>query len=54
VEGQRERLVREVKELAEAERQHPSDYRWQRQANFYYRELREALAKAEHYAKGGA
>jgi hypothetical protein len=54
LEAQRERVAHEINALAEAERQHPSDYRHQRQASFYYRRLYEALAEAEHYAKGGA
>lgn len=54
LEAQRERVEREVRALADAERQYPSDYRRQRQANFYYRRLYELLAEAEHCAKGGA
>jgi hypothetical protein len=53
LEAQRDRVAREVRALTDAERQHPTDYRRQRQANFYYRSLYEALAEAEHCAKGG-
>jgi|SRR6516225_4385496 hypothetical protein len=49
LEGQRERVVREVRELATAERNAPHhDYR---QAGYYYRKLYEAVAYAEHWAK---
>jgi hypothetical protein len=52
VEGQRERVVREVKELASAERNAPHpDNRGVREASFYYRKLYEAVAYAEHWAK---
>ena len=60
VEGQRERVVNEVKELAVAERDalsklDPNDFRVkrerERQAGLYYRGLYEATARAEYYAK---
>ena len=59
VEGQRERVVNEVKELAVAERDapklDPDDYRVkrerERQAGLYYRGLYEAVTTAEYYAK---
>jgi hypothetical protein len=60
VEGQRVRVVNEVKELADAERDalsklDPNDFRVkrerERQAGLYYRGLYEATARAEYYAK---
>jgi hypothetical protein len=60
VEGQRERVANEVKELEVAERAHakqldPNDYgvkrERQRQTGLYYRQLYEATARAEYYAK---
>jgi hypothetical protein len=53
LEAQRERVAREIGALADAERQQASDYRRQRQANFYYRQVYQLLAEAEHCAKGG-
>jgi hypothetical protein len=53
VEGQRRRVVKEVKELATAERNAPQpDDRSQREAAFYYRQLHDAVAYAEHWARG--
>ena len=51
VEGQRERVVHAIKELAEAERN--AVHRDQRQTNLCYRRLYEALGEAEHWANGG-
>ena len=58
VEAQRERVARDVKELAEAERNRQlaiETYRQrmerQRQEGLYYRAQYEALALAEYYAK---
>jgi hypothetical protein len=50
VEGQRQRVVREVRELATAERNAP--YREPKEAAFYYRQLHDAVAYAEQYACG--
>jgi hypothetical protein len=60
VEGQRDRVANEVKELAVAERNatdqlDPNDYRVkrerERQAGLYYRGLYEAVTTAEYWAK---
>jgi hypothetical protein len=48
LEGQRERVVKEVKELATAERNAP---RPNDPGRFYYRRLYEAVAYAEYWAK---
>ena len=54
VEGQRERVARDIKDLATAERQHagqPKEDRWENE--LYYRQQHEALAEAEYWAKHG-
>ena len=50
VQGQRQRVMREVNELATAERSAP--HREFKEAAFYYRQLHDAVAYAEQYACG--
>ena len=50
VEGQRERVARDIKELTTAERQNAEQgNRWENE--LYYRQQHEALTEAEYWAK---
>jgi hypothetical protein len=57
VDGQRERVARDIKELVEAEREKPEESffarrsREQREAGLFYRRQYEALALAEYWAR---